>query len=90
MKNYNNQMENIVPYGSGVFAFVKYINRHILLPVFDLLRKNVASMGIVILLLTLFIRLLTSPILYKSYVSGAKMKALKPEIDQAERETRRG
>ena len=75
-------MENIVPYGSGVFAFVKYINRYILLPVFDLLRKNVASMGMVILLLTLFIRLLTSPILYKSYVSGAKMKALKPEIDK--------
>ncbi|MBC7423498.1 MAG: membrane protein insertase YidC [Ferruginibacter sp.] len=82
LKAYNNQMENIVPYGSGIFAFVKYINRHVLLPVFDLLRKNVASMGIVILLLTLFIRLLTSPILYKSYVSGAKMKALKPEIDK--------
>ncbi len=82
LKAYNNKMENIVPYGSGVFAFVKYINRHILLPVFDFLRKNVASMGIVILLLTLFIRLLTSPILYKSYVSGAKMKALKPEIDK--------
>ena len=82
LKGYNNQLENIVPYGSGVFAFVKYINRYFLLPVFDLLRKNVASMGIVILLLTLFIRLLTSPILYKSYVSGAKMKALKPEIDK--------
>lgn len=82
LKKYNNQLENIVPYGSGVFAFVKYINRHFLLPVFDYLRKHVASMGIVILLLTLFIRLLTSPILYKSYVSGAKMKALKPEIDK--------
>ena len=82
LKAYNNKMENIVPYGDGIFAFVKYINRHLLLPVFDLLRKNVASMGLVILLLTLFIRLLTSPILYKSYVSGAKMKALKPEIDK--------
>ena len=81
LKKYDNKMENMVPYGSGVFAFVKYINRHILLPVFDLLRKNVASMGIVILLLTLFIRLLTSPILYKSYLSGAKMKVLKPEVD---------
>ncbi|MEP7109947.1 MAG: membrane protein insertase YidC [Ferruginibacter sp.] len=82
LKTYHNQMESIVPYGSGVFAFVKYINRYCLLPVFDLLRNNVASMGLVILLLTLFIRLLTSPILYKSYVSGAKMKALKPEIDK--------
>jgi YidC/Oxa1 family membrane protein insertase len=82
LKIYGTQLEKIVPYGSSVFAFVKYINRHFLLPVFDLLRKNVASMGIVILLLTLFIRLLTSPIIYKSYVSGAKMKALKPEIDK--------
>jgi len=81
LKKYNNEMQQIVPYGSGIFSFVKYINRHMLLPVFDFLRKNVASMGIVILLLTLFIRLLTSPILYKSYLSGAKMKALKPEVD---------
>ncbi|HMO62990.1 MAG TPA: membrane protein insertase YidC [Ferruginibacter sp.] len=81
LKAYGNKMENIVPYGSGIFAFVKYINRHMLLPVFDFLRHNVASMGMVILLLTLFIRLLTSPILYKSYLSGAKMKVLKPEVD---------
>ena len=82
LSKYNNQMENIVPYGSGVFAFVKYINRHFLLPVFDFLKNNIASMGMVILLLTLLIRLITSPILYKSYLSGAKMKALKPEIDR--------
>lgn len=81
LKAYNNELENIVPYGSGVFAFVKYINRHFLLPVFDFIHKHVASMGIVILLLTLFIRLITSPILYKSYLSSAKMKALKPEVD---------
>jgi YidC/Oxa1 family membrane protein insertase len=78
----NNQMQNIVPYGSGIFAFVKYINRHFLLPVFDFFRKHIASMGMVVLLLTLLIRLITSPILYKSYLSGAKMKALKPEIDK--------
>lgn len=82
LKKYGNQMQNIVPYGSGVFSFVKYINRHILLPVFNFLKNNVASMGIVILLLTLFIRLITSPILYKSYLSGAKMKVLKPEVDE--------
>jgi YidC/Oxa1 family membrane protein insertase len=82
LKKAGNKMENIVPYGSGVFAFVKYINRHFLLPVFDFLRTNIASMGMVILLLTLLIRLITSPILYKSYLSGAKMKALKPEIDR--------
>ncbi len=82
LSRYDNQMKNIVPYGNGVFAFVKYINRHFLLPVFDFFRQHIASMGIVILLLTLLIRLITSPILYKSYLSGAKMKALKPEIDR--------
>ncbi|MBU3713446.1 MAG: membrane protein insertase YidC [Ferruginibacter sp.] len=81
LKSYGNQQENIVPYGTGIFSFVKYINRHLLLPVFDFFQKYISSMGIVILLLTLFIRLLTSPILYKSYLSGAKMKVLKPEVD---------
>jgi YidC/Oxa1 family membrane protein insertase len=41
----------------------------------------VGSLGLAILLLTLFIRLLTSPLVYTSYVSGAKMKALRPELD---------
>ncbi len=81
LNSYNNQMETMVPYGSGIFAFVKHINRYFLLPVFDYLQKHIASMGLVILLLTLIIRLFTSPILYKSYLSGAKMKALKPEVD---------
>jgi len=82
LKKYNNHLEEIVPYGSGLFSFVKYINRYILLPVFDFLQKNILNMGIVILLLTLLIRLITSPILYKSYLSNAKMKVLKPEVDQ--------
>ena len=81
LKKYDNKMENIVPYGNGIFSFVKYINRYFLLPVFDFLQRQIASMGIVILLLTLLIRLITSPILYKSYLSGAKMKVLKPEVD---------
>jgi YidC/Oxa1 family membrane protein insertase len=81
LKQYNNKMEEIVPYGTGIFSFVKYINRYFLLPVFDFLQKHIVSMGIVILLITLMIRLITSPILYKSYLSGAKMKVLKPEVD---------
>ncbi|HMG82784.1 MAG TPA: membrane protein insertase YidC [Ferruginibacter sp.] len=82
LSKYNNDMYEIVPYGSGPAAFVKYINRYLLLPVFDVIKNNVVNMGIVILLLTLLIRVVTSPILYTSYVSAAKMKALKPEIDK--------
>jgi YidC/Oxa1 family membrane protein insertase len=75
-------MSNMVDLGSGMFAFVKYINRWIILPVFDLFRKITSNYGIVILLLTLFIRLVISPLSYSSYLSGAKMKVLRPEIDK--------
>jgi YidC/Oxa1 family membrane protein insertase len=81
LKQYKNELEYVVPYGSGIFSFVKYINRYFLLPVFDFIQQHVMNMGIVILLITLLIRLITSPILYKSYLSGAKMKVLKPEVD---------
>jgi YidC/Oxa1 family membrane protein insertase len=82
LKQYNNEMEDMVNLGSGMFAFVKYLNRWIVLPVFDMFRKLTSNYGIVILLLTLVIRLLISPLTYKSYLSGAKMKVLRPEIDK--------
>lgn len=81
LKQYGNDMEDIVNLGSGMFAFVKYLNRWIVIPVFDLFRTFTSNYGIVILLLTLFIRLLISPLNYSSYLSGAKMKALRPEIE---------
>jgi YidC/Oxa1 family membrane protein insertase len=82
LKQYGNDMENMVNLGSGIYAFVKYINRWIVLPVFDLFSKLTSNFGIVILLLTLFIRLMISPLTYSSYLSGAKMKVLRPEIEQ--------
>lgn len=80
LKSYNMEMEGLVNLGQGVFAFVKYINRWLILPFFDLIKKYVASYGIVILLLTVFIRIIISPLTYTSYLSGAKMKVLRPEI----------
>lgn len=82
LKQYDNDMESMVNLGSGMFAFVKYINRWVIIPVFDLFQKLTSNYGIVILLLTLFIRLLISPLTYTSYLSGAKMKVLRPEIDK--------
>lgn len=81
LKSYGNQMQDIVPLGSGIFAFVKYINRGFIMPVFNFFSSKLASYGLVIALLTIIIRLLISPLTYQSYVSGAKMKLLKPEID---------
>ncbi|GAC1487340.1 MAG: membrane protein insertase YidC [Flavisolibacter sp.] len=82
LKQYGNNMEEMVNLGSGIFSFVKYINRWIVLPIFDLFARFTSNFGIVILLLTLFIRLLISPLTYSSYLSGAKMKVLRPEIDK--------
>jgi YidC/Oxa1 family membrane protein insertase len=82
LKQYDNDMENMVNLGSGIFAFVKYVNRWLVIPVFDLFKKVTTNYGIVILLLTLVIRLLISPLTYSSYLSGAKMKVLRPEIEQ--------
>ncbi|MCX6293983.1 MAG: membrane protein insertase YidC, partial [Sphingobacteriales bacterium] len=59
LKQYKNDLEYVVPYGSGIFSFVKYINRYFLLPVFDFIQQHVMNMGIVILLITLLIRLIT-------------------------------
>lgn len=81
LKKYGNDMEDMVNLGSGMFAFVKYLNRWVVIPLFDFFRNFTANYGIVILLLTLAIRLLISPITYSSYLSGAKMKALRPEIE---------
>jgi YidC/Oxa1 family membrane protein insertase len=82
LKKYGNDMENMVNLGSGVFAFVKYINRWIILPVWELFKKITLNYGIVILLLTLFIRLLTSPLMYPSYLTSAKMRILRPELEE--------
>jgi len=82
LKKYGNDMENMVDLGRGMWAFVKYINRWIVIPVFDLLSKWTSNYGIVILLLTLFIRLITSPLMYPGYLTSAKMKILRPELEQ--------
>ena len=82
LKGYDNGMHNIVDLGSGMFAFVKWINRWLILPVFEFLGNLMGGTGgWTILLLTIFIRLLIAPLTYSSYLSGAKMKALRPEID---------
>jgi YidC/Oxa1 family membrane protein insertase len=51
------------------------------MPVFDFFANFISNFGWVIMLLTIFIRLITAPLTYGSYVSGAKMKALRPELD---------
>ncbi|MEO6314294.1 MAG: membrane protein insertase YidC [Chitinophagaceae bacterium] len=74
-------MDKIINLGQGMYAFVRPINQFIIIPVFNFFKSFIVSYGLVIALLTIFIRLVTSPLVYTSYLSGAKMKAMKPELD---------
>jgi YidC/Oxa1 family membrane protein insertase len=76
------EFDKVVNLGRDMYAFVRPINKFIVMPVFGFFKSFIGSMGIAILLLTLFIRLFTSPLVYTSYLSGAKMKALRPEIEK--------
>ncbi len=82
LKAYNIDLEDMVPYGYGLFTFVKYINKWFLLPLFTLLYSTVGNVAIVLILMTIIIRLLLSFFTYKSYLSSAKMRVLKPELDE--------
>ena len=75
------EMEKIVNLGRDLYSFVRPINKYILMPVFDFFSGFIKNFGWVIFLLTIFIRLVTSPLTYSSYLSSAKMKVLKPELD---------
>ncbi|MEO5683713.1 MAG: membrane protein insertase YidC [Chitinophagaceae bacterium] len=74
-------MDYIINLGQGMYAFVRPINQFVIMPVFNFFKSFINSYGLVIMLLTIFIRLVTSPLVYTSYLSGAKMKALRPELD---------
>ncbi|RXK82854.1 membrane protein insertase YidC [Filimonas effusa] len=81
LKNAAPEMDKIVNLGRDMYSFVRPINKWIIMPVFNFFASLVSNYGWVILLLTLFIRLVTSPLTYSSYLSGAKMKVLRPELD---------
>ena len=81
LKGYDKSFEEIIPLGWGIFGWV---NRVAVIPIFDFLRNSagLTNFGLIILILTLIIKLSLSPLTYKSYLSQAKMKVLKPEIDK--------
>ena len=80
LKKEDLKLEKLVNLGQGMYAFVRPLNRYVVLPVWDFIKSFVSNFGWVIAFLTIFIRLVISPLSYKSYLSGAKMKALRPEI----------
>jgi len=85
----DNKFDNLKAQGQGIEKQVdmgywplKYINRFVVLPVFQFLESFGWGYGLIILVLTVLLKLAMSPLTYKSYISMAKMRILKPEMDE--------
>ncbi|NND10315.1 MAG: membrane protein insertase YidC [Flavobacteriaceae bacterium] len=76
LKQYDRNLVESIPFGWGIFG---WINKSVFIPLFAFLSSFLPH-GIAIILMTILVRLVLSPVLYKSYLSQAKMKILKPEI----------
>lgn len=79
LKQYDRNIKEVVNLGWGIFGI---INRWIFIPVFNFLQGFISNYGLIIILLTIVVRIFMSPLVYKSYLSSAKMKVLKPEMEE--------
>jgi YidC/Oxa1 family membrane protein insertase len=78
LDEYDRNLDEIVPLGWGIFG---WINKFIFIPTFDLLIRFF-PFGIAIIVLTILVRIVMSPVTYKSYLSQAKMKVIRPEVNE--------
>jgi YidC/Oxa1 family membrane protein insertase len=79
LKKLDLDLEELVFLGRNI---IKAINQFVIIPVFNYLDNSIANYGIIILILTVLIKLVLSPLTHKSYQSQAKMKVLKPMVDE--------
>ncbi len=82
LKKMDIDLEETINLGVGIFAWVAIFNKWIIIPIFNFLEGFISNYGIIILILTLIIKVVLFPLTYKSYLSQAKMKVLKPELDE--------
>jgi YidC/Oxa1 family membrane protein insertase len=78
LKQYDIGLEDQISLG---WSFISYINKWIVIPLFNFLNNYIANYGIIILILTIVLKTLLFPLTYKAYLSGAKMRIIKPELD---------
>ena len=78
LKSYEIDLEESIDFGWGIFGF---INKNIFVPLYKYL-SNLFPYGIAIIFMTIIVRIALAPVLYKSYLSQAKMKILKPELNE--------
>ncbi|WP_185851418.1 YidC/Oxa1 family insertase periplasmic-domain containing protein [Blattabacterium cuenoti] len=79
LKKYGKGIENIIPFGWG---FIKWINKYFFLMIFQFLEKTNLNYGVIIILMTIVVKLILSPVTYKQYKLNAMMKLIRPEIDE--------
>ena len=79
LESYDYEMEDLINLGGSVFAWV---NRYLIDPVFKFLMSFGFSLGLVILLLTIIVKIVIMPLTYKNYMSTAKTKVIKPEMNK--------
>ena len=79
LKNYDQRYEKIIPLGGSVIGL---ISRGVIIPTFNFLGRFISNYGLILLIMTLRIKLVISPLTMKSYKSSAKMNVIKPEIDK--------
>ncbi|MDD4514132.1 membrane protein insertase YidC [Massilibacteroides sp.] len=72
-------LERLVPLGASVF---RYVNKYFIIPIFDFLGQHLSSYGLIIFLLTLIVKIVLLPLTYKSYMSSAKMRVLRPQVEE--------
>lgn len=72
-------LRKLIPLGWGIFGWV---NRFLIIPLFNLFNLFIGNYGIIIFLMTIVIKIIIFPMTYKSYISSARMRVLKPEIDE--------
>ena len=81
LRAYDLELERQIPLGWGFFL-MSWINRYAVIPIFNFLDGFDLNYGIIILILTILLKIVLLPIAYKTYISQAKMRVLKPEIDE--------
>lgn len=80
LKSYEGtSLDEIADLGWGIFGF---LNRTVFYPVFNMLKGFIGNFGLIIILMTIVVRIIMSPVLYKSYLSSAKMKVIRPEMEE--------
>ena len=79
LKKYNLELEELVYLGKNI---IRWINQYVIIPIFNLLDNFIVNYGIIILILTLIIKVVLFPLTHKSFLSQAKMKVMKPMVDE--------